>query len=963
MLQKKSIVFSFSLLFGVFFCMLISILLVGIYFNMTTMYDRVNNEKANGIHNVLTNDFEIELKMSKHALNILYATLQNQVTENMSSDEVAKIVTNQTYLTSALCLILLVDNESIIIHKTDKFDITTNFNYQDLVLERSKTDRSFIRKVNTEDSFELMLISQKNFALFDNQYVLFVGCDTDIIDTEFINDGVTHFKVMNARGEIIFTDPGFVTVDEMSGSYVSEFTKEIKTHDNVLTLTIFSRQHMIDVFGYGNLIISAIIILLIIVLYGIVVYYLFKSIIDPIHRLKTDLQHKCESLSNEISIRSMDTCDTSSNEITNLVRYFDYAISYIYKFIQIVDDQKTKLANLINSMDVGIIEIDTKTHKILNINTFATKTLGLTEDEVMNTHCYDHLCSETTGCCLHDPIQCIIEDSLMLESISFDCVIENSKDKSRINVLKSLTNIPVVNGELVTLITFIDITNLKNKEAELKRAVGRADRATMGKTILLGNVSHDIGNILTELKGSADILHRHDLSDADQELVDIIRDSSDTISTAVSLMRERTLLETGKSKISLVGVNPKIMLDKLKNTYIVKCQNNNITFGYNVNFDETLSVKVDISKLQAVITNLLDNAIKFTENGSVNFDVTCTEIANNRYNFYFVISDTGIGISKDALESIFNIYEQANESIQTTYGGTGIGLSICQHYVLMMGGDIKVESTLGTGSSFEFQLEFEKCDQITVSNNAEITTDLNEDKLQILIAEDSHGIQMIIDDKLKQLNCECSIVSNGRDAVSLIENAYFDMALLDIRMPTMNGIEAIDIIRENKYKLPIIAMTANSSEIDLERYWEHGFDDCISKPISDSSLNHILMKFKNRQLLDIDFIKQNFKTDEFFLQILQSTKEEFTINYEMLMLFKQDPNFENLNYYSRAAHAVKSIASQVGMESVRHIAHILETKFTSGINFQDVKSITQLIVLLQTQFQKSLSYYDDYKQL
>jgi len=933
---------------------------------MTSMHDKISHERSTGIYNVIRNDFDIELRISKHAVNILYSTLKSQVTKTATNDDIAQVIKNQTYMLDNLCLILLAGLDSQVVYKHDKFDIISNLNYKDIVVSKSSNIRSYIRKINSANGdTRLMMLSQMTFKLHDNSYVLFTGCDSKISNIKLLDSDTTHFRVLNLKGDTILSDVSFVEFGDSFGTYITRFKQDINLYGNELILETFSKQDIWDVFVNYNLVFAFIIICLILVMYSIVVYYIFQWIIKPIHKLKDDLHTQCKKLSEDTLIDTFDECPTSNNEINSLVSYFNYAINYIYKFVKIIDTQKTKLSTLINSVDVGIIEINSEAHTFININKFASDSLGFIEADLIGKPCYEYLCSDSTGCCLHDPIQCVIEGSAPLRNITFDCIIENKVANTRMHVLKSLTNIPDENGKLVTLITFIDITDLKNKESELKRAVARADRATMGKTILLGNVSHDIGNILTSLMGSAEMLNDTKLETDQQNYITNILNDCQSVVQSVDLMREKTLLETGQSKLDLQVFDLANLLVRIYRSSLIKCNDKEIDFKFdgivtNLTGNEHFYIKSDIGKINAVLINLLDNAVKFTKTGFVSCSVIVLTKTDRSVALKFIIADSGIGINKDSQASIFKIYEQADENIQSNYGGTGIGLSICQHYVSLMDGTIDVISSPNEGSSFSFSITVTRSnkDDFAVLNAKKYDT--NEDPLRILVAEDSNAIQNVINMKLKKLNCIPTIVSNGKDAIHAIENHYFDLIFMDIRMPIMNGTEAAALIRSEKYKIPIIALTANFSEVDVAKYIEIGFDDCVGKPVVDDDLNSAIMEYKNRQLVDLDYVKSNYDTSEFYMEIINSAKDEFRLHLEMLELFKSDTNFTNIKHYVKASHSIKSIASQLGMESVRHIAYILEMTFGGGINYRDISNINNLIDLLIKQFQKSLRYYDEY---
>lgn len=953
---RKSIIQPITILFGILFWCIIGLTIFNIYKNLTMMHDRVNIERITGISNAIKNTFDQELETVHHGMMIFDTAIKHFIHDmKYPIDKLKDIIDKQEYLKSELEFIVVIDKDRNLKYTYDEYSCMPSLKFKDLLLDKGKSEQHFIKLVDQH----LMIFGQQRTIIDGEEYILVIAFESDVHTLIFDIGPGSHFRVTDSDGGIILQDPNFVQYTDTNTGYFSHVVKEVEVYGQGVYFELFCQQNLLQVFGYGNLIFTLGIIILISIGYFLLYLYLYKTIFNPLRLIKKDLVVSIKQISEDQKV-TLPSISKDTSEIDYLIASFTFFNQRIKEQMKDIDDHRNRLNRVINSVNVGIVEIDADEYIILDINKHALDILGLEYDECVGQHCYEFLGDENQK--LISAEQHFSDDDNI--PYTFEGIMVNERRKVTIPVLKSIIGLDGEN-EHTLLVTFVSIAELKAKEEELSRALNRADRATMGKTILLGNVSHDIGNILTALKGNAEILQRSDLTPEQQELVHVIIDSSISIANSVDLMRERTLLETGQSKLNLQPMNLSDMLVRLYRSAQIKCSDKMISFMYDglVSEDSAtldLFVKVDSGKLQAVISNLIDNAIKFTSTGYIKSSVQIVSETDVTYTVKFKIKDTGIGISKDSIDTIFNIYEQANENIQSTYGGTGIGLSICQHYVNMMGGKMHVDSVIEEGSEFSFNLILDKCSPDHFITDTETDFDRNTDKLKILVAEDSNAIQMVINDKLSQLNCDATIVSNGKDAVNLIQNQYFDILFLDIRMPVMSGMEAVKIIRDDKFCLPIVALTANSSETDIESYMEAGFDDHVPKPVSDENLNTILMKYKTRQLVDLAYVERNYKTAEFFLQIIDSTKDEFKMNLEMLKLFSEDENFSNLHHYVKSAHAIKSIASQVGMESVRHIAHILETKFSSGVNFQHVKDISELVSLLQVQFQKSLEYYDEY---
>jgi len=952
---RKSIIHPIIIIFSLLLTLIILVMIYNVYYNLNMMQEFINSVRITGISNTITNVLKLEFNSSKQINSTLLKKIQNKYSSDFKNDDFIDIFQDPKCANSNTELVILLDDKFNLIYIKDDHFIMKSLTFNQILLDSNTLSKYTIRLVDNH----LLIFGQISFKLGTNNYTLVTANQSLLNNLDFGFDQKNHFMVKLLNGDIILQYPNLIKHDDNPYIYNYHVSKTILIENEKIDITVGFESNIFNMFGINNAVFVIGIIVLLIIIYCFIFYYLYNVIINPLQKLKLTLFNKIKELTDNDNICDFKFRD-NTNEIQYLISCFDFFINHIRKCVDDVVDHRNKLSKLINSISVGIVEIDSKTFMIKDINTYALDLIGLTREECIDKYCYDFLCTSSICTITESEIKCIAADFDGHPYVQ-DCLMENKTTHKKTPILKSIVNI-IDNNITLILVSFISIEELKLKEEELRKALNRADLATKGKSVLLGNVSHDIGNILTSLKGSAEILQRDSLDPQQQQLISVIIDNSIAIANAVELMRERTLLETGQSKLKLQSANLIELITRIYRSCLIKCKDKNIDFiseGFiDINDRKSeLYVIIDSNKFQAIITNLLDNATKFTKTGHVKSTIVVLSNNENIINLKFLISDTGIGIPKEALDSIFNIYEQANENIQTVYGGTGVGLSICQHYTSMMGGNIKVESKLDVGSTFSFSLFFDKCkkDETLIPFKQ---IEKNTDTLRILVAEDSNAIQQIIADKLKQLNCIITIVSNGRDAINLIRVSYFDLVLLDIRMPIMSGLEAAEIIRSEKFQLPIIALTANSSETDIEKYLEVGFDGIIPKPVSDVDLNLIIMKFKNRQLLNIDFVNSNYTTPNFFQSILEITQEEFKLNMEMLNLFEQDSNFTNLQHYSKAAHAIKSVASQIGMESVRHISHILENKFNGGINFQDVNSVVELISLLKFQFQKSLEYYD-----
>ena len=256
---------------------------------------------------------------------------------------------------------------------------------------------------------------------------------------------------------------------------------------------------------------------------------------------------------------------------------------------------------------------------------------------------------------------------------------------------------------------------------------------------------------------------------------------------------------------------------------------------------------MDIHKIKQVISNLISNAIKFTSSDkNINIKVTLKEDLQNKQTILFSILDEGIGIALDKQKTIFEAFSQADNSTTRKFGGTGLGLNISSSIVELLGGELQVESEEEKGSNFFFELQFEKSnkkEQIQMPSNTNITIQ-NKD-LKILVVDDNEINLLLISEILKKLKVTSfSLARNGQIAIDECLEKSFDIILMDINMPILNGIEATNILRKkHNIKTPIIALTANSLEGDKDKFLENGMDDYLSKPFNLEKFIEIINKY------------------------------------------------------------------------------------------------------------------------
>ncbi len=394
--------------------------------------------------------------------------------------------------------------------------------------------------------------------------------------------------------------------------------------------------------------------------------------------------------------------------------------------------------------------------------------------------------------------------------------------------------------------------NLKKTQENLLEAKEIAESATKAKSMFLANMSHEIRTPMNGIIGMVDIMKQTNLSKDQKEYLSIIETSGESLLTLINDILDFSKIESGQLEFEFIPFSLEEVLKATKTLLSYKAESKKLEFKYFIDQEVPIELAGDPVRLKQILINLANNAIKFTKEGHVHINVSLKEEDSTHVLLLFEVEDTGIGISEENIPKLFQSFSQANIATSRKFGGTGLGLAISKELSRLMSGEIGIRSKLGEGSVFWFTGKIKKQSQQEI-DDASTSTQSHDDvrretkKLKILLAEDNPINQRVAQINLQNLGHETFIAKTGNECVQMFKEGSFDMILMDIQMPEMDGIEATAIIRQIESKtgaqaIPIVALTANALTGDKERFIQAGMDDHLAKPFKPKGLTEVFEK-------------------------------------------------------------------------------------------------------------------------
>jgi PAS domain S-box-containing protein len=446
-------------------------------------------------------------------------------------------------------------------------------------------------------------------------------------------------------------------------------------------------------------------------------------------------------------------------------------------------------------------------------------------------------------------VEPVLKRVLAGETVSYERISTDTGAVLYVTFMPELSSGGVVKSFLIVA---SDITRQKEIQAELEKAKEAAEVANSAKSAFLANMSHEIRTPLGAILGFSELLINEKMSAAERaDSVEVIKRNGRLLSNVINDILDLSKVEAGKLEIERITVPFDDVMKDLSSVLSLEADKKGISLSVVADGFVPNTIKTDPLRLRQVLINIVGNAIKFTERGSVEVRIKMMNTDDAPPKLAFLVKDTGEGIEAGQVQRLFMPFQQADASITRKFGGTGLGLVLSRKLAAALGGDVRlIESMPGKGSTFLITIDPGVSEEVYHRNSAAVSpvpssANSRLNKLNILVVDDSPDNQALIKAILKHRGASVETASNGREAVDMAMTEKFDVILMDLQMPVMDGYEATRVLRERGYKKPIIALTAHAMREERDRTLSSGFDDHITKPIDQRALVKTLAEISN----------------------------------------------------------------------------------------------------------------------
>ncbi|HYE10617.1 MAG TPA: PAS domain S-box protein [Patescibacteria group bacterium] len=672
-------------------------------------------------------------------------------------------------------------------------------------------------------------------------------------------------------------------------------------------------------------------------------YFAFK------HRLYSGEIREVEVYSGPISIKG-----------ESLLLSIVHDTQYKKEMEQKINIQESYFQSLFEHSPDAIAILDIE-FRIININKSFERIFQYTIDEIKYRNVTEVMCDE----------RMYNESTYFKDSVTRGEFVRKETQRKRKDgklVDISFLGYPIMyNGEQIGVYAvYTDITENKLYEEELKKAKFKAEEASKFKTQFIANVAHEIRTPMNGIVGIIDLLDDNLLTSEHKEYFNMLRYSVERLSSIISDVMDIAKIEAGKLSIRKAGFNLKRLLHDVGTYFKIQAKKKNLQLILKTDAAIPDYLLGDADKLNQILFNLLSNAIKFTEQGFIGLEVVASNEDEEYIDIHFSVNDTGIGIPEDKVNSLFEDFSQLDSASTKKYGGVGLGLAITKRLIELMDGNIEVITEYGKGSTFSFNLKYKivESKKNMLSNHENKTVSDKLSKAKILVIEDESINQHIIKSLLRKKYCNVTIANNGKDALEILKTQFFDIILMDIFMPEIDGLELTGMIRRKEKTMgiytPIIAITAAIMNETNKMYDHTEIDGYIAKPFRKEQLysviEHALQKRNKNMVYDLKPILGILDGDHMLLRELANEisgsqyEEEFLGKIEKYIVHK---DLENL---AKQVHKFKGSISHFQIEAINHILNEIK----DSCERKDFNSLYRLLSQLKDEYLELKKFLTEY---